>query len=639
MTQLILFFCSSNGTEYHGPARRRDGTTELERREFLLRSITSILFSYAPNAVAKSATGSVSQHYDAVVVGSGLAGLVSALTILDRGGRVAVLEKEPTLGGNSRKASSGINGLSKYAPPGDSLDLFEQDTYKSHNEPSAQAKLLIDTLVENSESALQWLEMRLKVDISQVAQLGGHSHPRTHRPRRGMVGATLMTALFEELHRYEENGRAAILSGSKAESLISKRRQSGDDASVVGVRYRRRQNGNDRLQEVLAQRTILAAGGFAASKKLLQKFSPQFAHLPTTSGPYATGDGVLLATAVGAAMADMSKVQIHPTGWVDPADPDGQSKVLAAEVLRGLGGVLFDRHGRRFCNELGTRKYISETMLAMPDNDVFYLVLGSSARLAAAKHVNWYEAKGLMQTLDGIDALAEYMHVSKDVLRDSLRRYEEAASQKKVDEYNKSVFVNAPGTDLQNEVFCAGRVTPVIHYCMGGLAMNPRGQVLKSNGRTVIPGLFAAGEVTGGLHGDNRLGGNSLLECTVFGRIIGEDTPIASRSMADDTIVKAEGMGDSQAAVSTTREVTLSELEKHNTANDCWVAIDGRIFDLTDFAKIHPGGSDMIQKFAGKDGSQIFDAVHAPEVLDSPLARRYQVGVLAGATKATVTTK
>lgn len=115
-----------------------------------------------------------------------------------------------------------------------------------------------------------------------------------------------------------------------------------------------------------------------------------------------------------------------------------------------------------------------------------------------------------MQTLIGIDALAEWARVSKDTLEDSLRRYENDSKRKR-DEYNKPLLINGPRSDLENETYYAGRVTPGIHYCMGGLAINPRGQVLKQNGRP-LPGLFAAGEVTGGLRGDNRLGGNRLLE-------------------------------------------------------------------------------------------------------------------------------
>lgn len=320
----------------------RSGLLLTRRREFLLSIPLSLTVCLpVPNTSTAAAATSTSDNNDAIIVGSGLAGLVSALTILDRGGRVVILEKEDQLGGNSKKASSGINGLSKYAPPGDSVSLFEQDTYQSHHEPSSEARQLIDTLVEKSESALQWLESRLQVDITQVAQLGGHSHPRTHRPKRGMIGATLMVALFEQIRKYQEKGTAKVLTGSKAESLMTK------SGSVVGVRYQQKDSNSLRHATVYAAQTILAMGGFAASKKLLREYNPQLAHLPTTSGPWATGDGILLATAIGAAMADISKIQIHPTGFVDSKNPTSQTKVLAAEVLRGLGGILLNQQGKR----------------------------------------------------------------------------------------------------------------------------------------------------------------------------------------------------------------------------------------------------------------------------------------------------
>lgn len=362
---------AENKGEDHGLRRRHYG--QQGRRDFLL-SVPLSLPVYLSNTPSAKAASAAPEH-DAIIIGSGLAGLVSALTILDRGGSVVVLEKEAQLGGNSKKASSGINGLSKYAPPGDSLDLFEHDTYQSHHEPSEAAKQLIDTLVENSESALQWLESRLKVDITQVAQLGGHSHPRTHRPKRGMIGATLMVALFEQLRAYADSGKAKILTGSKAESLIAQKPSSSGDGAVVGVRYRQQQQQGRRSlhQTVFAPRTIMAAGGFAASKKLLRKFKPELAHLPTTSGPWATGDGLLLATAVGAAMADMSKVQVHPTGWVDPSEPAKQSKVLAAEVLRGLGGIMLDQHGRRYVGGTIIGSILSRHVFAFPSTSHTFL--------------------------------------------------------------------------------------------------------------------------------------------------------------------------------------------------------------------------------------------------------------------------
>jgi cytochrome b involved in lipid metabolism len=289
----------------------------------------------------------------------------------------------------------------------------------------------------------------------------------------------------------------------------------------------------------------------------------------------------------------------------------------------------------RFCNELGTRKYISDKMLSMPD-DSFYLVLSSLAASAANKHVDWYRAKGLLQSFHGVGALADWMGGDKVSLMDSLHHYHQNAS-KGLDDFSKSLLINLPGTDLENETFHAGRVTPVVHYCMGGLAMNTEGQVLRQNGKP-LSGLFAAGEVTGNLHGDNRLGGNSLLECTVYGRIIGNSTSISheiSRSgltlKGESDVVVSNGLllKSSAKQGSATREITITELEQHNTEEDCWVSVNGRVFDLTEFALIHPGGTHNIQRHAGKDGTQVFTAVHGPEVMDRHSMSSLQVGVLA----------
>lgn len=292
---------------------------------------------------------------DAIIIGSGLAGLTAGLTILDRGGSVVILEKADTMGGNSKKASSGINGISHYAPTGDSIDLFEQDTYKSHGTSSnvhllsaSARKVLMDTIVEHSEAVLQWLETRLKVDISQVAQLGGHSHPRTHRPVAGMIGAALVVALSEQIQAYtytandrkKNNRRVTIITQALAQKLLTNK-----EGAVIGVQYF---NQRDRTNHSLyAPSTILATGGFAANRELLQEYVPHLAHLPTTSGTWATGDGVKLAAQVGASMIDMEHVQIHPTGFIDPEEPASHSKTLAAEVLRGVGGILLNKQGQR----------------------------------------------------------------------------------------------------------------------------------------------------------------------------------------------------------------------------------------------------------------------------------------------------
>ena len=282
---------------------------------------------------------------DAIIVGTGLAGLAAALTILDRGGKVLIVEKEHRLGGNSNKASSGINACcTNHSSSTDYAESFIADTTKSAGD-SAQPEL-ISTLVGNSAKAVTWLKERVGVDLSLVAQLGGHSHKRTHRPKNGMVGAEVIYGMQRAVKEYEKSGRVEILTDTKVINLLK-----DDKGSVVGleVEYLSTEK-RDNPKEFYSPNVILATGGFAADRtdeSYLSKYRPELVKMPATAGSFSTGDGIGLATAVGAELVDMDKVQIHPTGWVDPKDPSNPNKVLSAELMRGVGGILINNEGKR----------------------------------------------------------------------------------------------------------------------------------------------------------------------------------------------------------------------------------------------------------------------------------------------------
>jgi flavocytochrome c len=277
-----------------------------------------------------------------VVVGSGLAGLTTALNILDRGGKVVIMEKEHVLGGNSNKAASGINACCPQNQTyGDYLESFENDTIKAAGD-AAQLPL-IKVLVNNSDEAVSWLKERVGVDLSLLAQLGGHSHKRTHRPKNGMVGAEIMYHMQNAVRAYETSDRVRILVDTPVTRLLT-----DENGRVSGVIYQ--PSGKDWLEELNASDVVLATGGFAADRSnesYLAKYRPELLHMAATAGSFSTGDGIALATALGAGIIDMDKVQIHPTGWVDPRDPTNPSKILAAEVLRGVGGILINSMGKR----------------------------------------------------------------------------------------------------------------------------------------------------------------------------------------------------------------------------------------------------------------------------------------------------
>mmetsp|Transcript_23652 Transcript_23652/g.26978 ORF Transcript_23652/g.26978 Transcript_23652/m.26978 type:complete len:1247 (+) Transcript_23652:298-4038(+) len=551
---------------------------------------------------------------DAIVVGTGLAGLSAALNILDRGGMVLLIEKEHSLGGNSNKASSGINACCpNNSTTTDDLESFKVDATKSAG-ASAQP-ILIQTLVENSADAVTWLKERVGVDLSLIAQLGGHKHKRTHRPKNGMVGAEIIYGMQKAVKQYEKSGMVKILTDTKVAQLLR-----GDDGSVVGVEveYLSQINDSNQSTQLNATNVILATGGFAADrseKSYLASYRPELLKMPATAGGFSTGDGISLATAAGAGLVDMEKVQIHPTGWVDPTDPYNPNKILAAELMRGVGGILINDEGKRFCNELGTRAYVTDMMLSHDEyyrenrkwnksHDIltFALVLSSSAALDGKKHVDHYTHKGLLQKIDGIKALAEWMHQDVETVRETLLRYRKDAETGK-DQWGKTAFQGLPSHDLDDEVFYAGRVSPVLHYCMGGITIDSEGNVLDEN-KNVIKGLYAAGEVTGGVHGDNRLGGNSLLECTVYGTIVGKKVPIKSRN-----IIETRELSN-KPATRKLEDVSMRDLAVHNTPDDCWVAIHGYVYDLTSFAEDHPAGAESIHRLVGQDGTEAFQSVH-----------------------------
>ena len=260
---------------------------------------------------------------------------------------------------------------------------------------------------------------------------------------------------------------------------------------------------------------------------------------------------------------------------------------------------------------LGHDPHYAESKIWNVSSEVptFSLVLSSSAAQDGKKHVDHYTHKGLLTKIEGVKNLAKWMDTNEEKVRESLTHYRIDA-ESGVDKWGKTTFRGLPQADLNSEVFYAGTVTPVLHYCMGGITIDTEGNVLDGE-RNIIPGLHAAGEVSGGVHGHNRLGGNSLLECTVFGTIVGKKIPVKNRLKK---LPNAEKKLEEKSTI--TKEVTMDELARHNTPEDCWVAIHGFVYDLTDFAEEHPAGFESIQRLGGQDGTLAFASVHSKGMMD-----------------------
>merc|ERR1712056_910 len=329
----------------------------------------------------------------------------------------------------------------------------------------------------------------------------------------------------------EKTDRARIITKAEVFNLIM------NGPAVVGCEYRKAGKVEKEFGPM-----IFASGGFGADfgpTSLLATYRPDLLHLPTTNGEHCTGDGIKMGEAIGAKTVDLGWVQVHPTGLVKPDDPDAKVKFLAAEALRGVGGLVLDKDGKRFANELGRRDYVTGEM--WKNKPPFRLCLNKAASDEIAWHCKHYTGRGVMKFYASGEELAKDMGIPVQTLIDTHQAHFEAAKKQEKDPEGgpfpaypsgktwdepsgltgsgKKFYHNIiDGSKVATEPFYVAIITPVIHYCMGGLECTVDAECIDTKGK-VIRGLYVAGEAAGGIHGNNRLGGNSLLDCVVFGRV------------------------------------------------------------------------------------------------------------------------
>ena len=571
-----------------------------------------------------------------IVIGGGLAGLSAAHTVLEHGGTVLMIDKSAFLGGNSTKATSGINGTPTQAQTdkgiADGVNLFMKDTNTSfHGGKDGPVSPIVRDLSRLSGPSVDWLTHKFGLDLSIVGLLGGHSAPRTHRGKERFPGMTITYALMDALEKVEKANPQAAKILTKAQVTRLLRDGNGPITGVVYVK--------DGKEFIEHGPVIVATGGFGADfskDSLLARYRPEIMHLSTTNGDHCSGDGIKMGEAIGAGLVDMQHVQVHPTGLVDPKEPDSKIKFLAAEALRGTGAIMLDREGKRFCNELGRRNYVSDCMFK--GKGPFRLILNSKASAEILWHCKHYSGRGLMKHFKNGAELAKEMKLKPAVLDATFKQYNADAAAKK-DPFGKVFFRNTPLE--MNDNFYVAIITPVIHYCMGGLLVNELTEVLDDKTKKPVPGLYCAGEAAGGVHGVNRLGGNSLLDCVVFGRVAGEQVTSyllrttlgpGSNIRLDTIYSHLKGPAASAAAVTPAvvapvaaapvaasgpkKKYTAADVAKHNKESDCWVVVGKQVLDVTKFMPDHPGGKKAIMLFAGKDATEEFDMLHKREVIE-----------------------
>ncbi len=457
---------------------------------------------------------------DIVVIGAGGAGMTAAIQAVQDGATdVVILEKMPVTGGNTTRSTGGLNAAgTKYQEAEgieDSVELFVEDTMKGGKD--LNDKELVTVMAENSSDAVDWVN-DIGGDLSVVGMFGGASVKRIHRPSdTSAVGPMLMKALNAKA---EELGIPVLLE-TKAEKILL-----DDKGAVCGVQATDK-GGNEMNIDCTA--VILATGGFGANSDMVVEYKADLAGFCTTNHPGATGDGIAMAKEVGAAFVDMEQIQTHPT-----VNPD--TTTMYTEGVRGNGAILVNKEGKRFVNELETRDVVSAAILEQTDG-VCYLLFDQAVR-ESLKAIEGYINAGIVEEADTPEALGEAIGIDGAALAETLKTYGGYQAAGKDDEFGR----DSMELPLDQPKYYAALCAPAIHHTMGGVKINTSAEVLKEDG-SAIPGLFAAGEITGGVHGANRLGGNAVSDIVVFGRIAGtgaEDYVAANGGHTEAEITVAE---------------------------------------------------------------------------------------------------
>ena len=490
----------------------------------------------------------IEETVDVVVVGAGGAGMTAAITATDAGKKVIVVESQPIAGGNSVRSTGGMNAAKtpyqdknefkeaagvektlataaeKFAdnatitalaatvksqwdayqanPQGyfDSVELMELDTLiggKGKNNPE-----LVKALAENSAAAIEWLAS-IGAEVKNVGAFGGASVKRIHRPVNAdgkvtAVGAYIVPILEKNL----QDRNVQFLFDTTANEIIMK------DGKAVGIKA----TGKDGNKVTInAKSVVIATGGFGANAEMVEKYKPELKGFATTNAEGAQGQGIDMATAVGAATVDMDQIQIHPTVHIEE---DGNAHLIT-EGLRGDGAILVNAEGKRFYDEVSTRDKVSAAIIAQPEKSAWLVVDQSMVDKSAV--IAGYIKSGYTVTGATYEELAKAMGVDETTFVSTMNTWNQAVEAKSDAEFNRTSFANP----LTAAPYYAIKITPAVHHTMGGIVINPKAEVLNEKGE-VISGLFAAGEVTGGVHGANRLGGNAVADFTVFGRIAGQ---------------------------------------------------------------------------------------------------------------------
>ena len=455
-------------------------------------------------------------NYDVVVIGAGGAGFSAAITAKNAGANVVLLEKMPAVGGNSLISGAEMNVAKNWVQPklginDDSPELHAQDTFKG-GDGKGDMKV-INVMTHEALDAAKWCRdyLGVRFEDDNLFFFGGHSRKRALIP----VGHTGTEFIAKFQAKADELG-IPVITNMKAEELIKNK-----DGRVVGVKAT--MDGSEYTFNAKGG-VVLATGGFGANPEMVKKYNPKIdERFKTTDAPGSTGEALYMAERAGAQLVNMGYIQTYPI-----CDPISGAIELIADA-RFDGAIMLNQEGKRFVEELQRRDVLSEAILNQTGRYCWVLwndKIGSISNTVKA-HANEYEAftkQGIMTTCDDLKCIADFTKIPFDQLRKTVKRVSDMAGKGNDKDFNhRSGLV-----DMQQGKYYVIKAVPSTHHTMGGVRINEKAEALTAEGK-VIPGLWAAGEVTGVTHGTNRLGGNAYTDIIVFGRIAGEAAAKAAK--------------------------------------------------------------------------------------------------------------
>ena len=455
-------------------------------------------------------------NYDVVVIGAGGAGFSAAITARNAGANVVLLEKMPAVGGNSLISGAEMNAAKNWVQPklginDDSPELHAQDTFKG-GDGKGDMKV-INVMTHQALDAAKWCRdyLGVRFEDDNLFFFGGHSRKRALIP----VGHTGTEFIAKFQAKADELG-IPVITNMKAEELIKNK-----DGRVVGVKAT--MDGSEYTFNAKGG-VVLATGGFGANPEMVKKYNPKIdERFKTTDAPGSTGEALYMAERAGAELVNMGYIQTYPI-----CDPLSGAIELIADA-RFDGAIMLNQEGKRFVEELQRRDVLSEAILNQTGRYCWVLwndKIGSISNTVKA-HANEYEAftkQGVMTTCDDLKCIADFTKIPFDQLQKTVKRVSDMAGKGNDKDFNhRSGLV-----DMQQGKYYVIKAVPSTHHTMGGVRINEKAEALTAEGK-VIPGLWAAGEVTGVTHGTNRLGGNAYTDIIVFGRIAGEAAAKAAK--------------------------------------------------------------------------------------------------------------